>query len=60
MKHNITWSLHERKYELLTHLVDEGVELSDIAKEKLVYALYELDLGLEIDTETGEVKVSLT
>lgn len=56
----MAWSLHENKYEILEELIEAGVELSDIAKKKLVYALYEVDLALEIDTETGEIRISLT
>lgn len=47
----------EDGYELALELRDEGYEISDAAERNLRYMLYEVELELEIDTETGEYAI---
>ena len=50
--------LHKEKWKLLDELTDEQILLlSPSAKKELIHALYEVEVELRIDTETGEYEI---
>jgi hypothetical protein len=59
MKHKMTWYLHESKGAFLEQISGEELDeqLSDQAREELNYAFYEVGLNIEVDTETGRIKI---
>jgi len=59
MKHKMKWYLHDEKGAFLEQISGEELDdkLSDKAREVLNYAFYEVELDVEVDTETGEVKI---
>jgi len=51
--------IHEEKGSFLEQISGEELDdkLSDEAREQLNYAFYEVELEVEIDTETGKIKI---
>lgn len=47
----------EEGYELAQELKEEGYEISEETEKNLCYILYEVELQVEIDTETGNYKI---
>ena len=59
-KIEFTGYVHEEKGELLVRMEDSGVDLDSFtpeALEKLRGAFYEVTLKVEIDTETGDMRL---
>lgn len=52
--------VHEEKSGLLLHMEETGVDMEQFtpeALEKLRWAFYEVTLDVEIDTETGDMRL---
>lgn len=58
-KFRMRYSLHEEKGGFLEQIDGEELDelLSDEAREKLNYAFYEVTFNIEVDTETGDIKI---
>jgi len=59
MKYKMSYCLHENKGYFLDQIAGEELDdmLSDKAREELNYAFYEVELNIEIDTESGKLKI---
>lgn len=59
MKYKMSYCLHENKGDFLDQIAGEELDdmLSDKAREELNYAFYEVELNIEIDTESGKLKI---